>query len=916
MAESHEHETATVRGSLTPEHFARLRRIFEEALERRPSERQAFLENACAGDRELLGEIQGMLIAEEKNEDLRGGTPSSSAPDEGRFPAGTVLAGRYRILGLLGKGGMGEVYKAFDLILNQTVALKFLTHAHLGEAALIRFRNEVRIARQVSHPNVCRVYDVGMVEGLHFLSMEYIDGEDLASLLRRIGRLPQDKAIEFTRKICAGLGAAHERGVLHRDLKPTNIMIDGRGQPRIADFGLAALAQEIPLSDLRSGTPAYMSPEQKAGKEVTTRSDVYSLGLVLHEMFTGKARANDRKAAQSTPSELVKELDPTIERLILRCLEEDPRRRPSSVLSVAMALPGADPIAAALAAGETPSPEMVAASQEKEGFSSRTAWLCFVALLALLVAVSAIHGKLDLQARAPLDIPPDALAFRAQTILRQLGYQEKPADTAYGIDCCDTDFLLSLKNSDPARRDAVLATHRPAIIRFWYRQHYLRFHADSFLVNSPVPPNVGLEGAVTYGSPPNTEPGMIRMKLSPKGDLAALEVQPPSAEATDGTIPSLDWKALLAVAGLDPARFMPIQPERVPPMAVDTRAAWTGTYANGRSERIRVEAATWQGRIVFFDIRGDWQKGTEPAPTPRFYAIRILFGAVIVLVSAGGILAYRNLRQGRGDRRGALWIALLSFGAIFASWIPLAHHVPDPWEMTLFTKALCWAVFNGVGTAILYLAIEPYARRFWPDAFISLTRLQSGRFRDPLVASHILGGFSASLAYAASVLAIVWLSSGGNALFLPRIDALNGPAYASGVLLNDVARTLGAPLPALVLLVLMRQLSRRTWLAYVLSAIVLTGGIFRLGFADSWIYPPPAGFAISLAGWGLLFASVHRWGVLAFIAWDFIGLLLSLPLEASAWYTGQTLLLLALPAAVAAWALWVILAAQRRITSE
>jgi serine/threonine protein kinase len=148
-----------------------------------------------------------------------------------------------------------------------------------------------------------------------------------------------------------------------------------------------------------------MSPEQKAGKEVTTRSDIYSLGLVLHEMFTGKVGANDSKSAQSTPSELVKELDPSIDPLILRCLEEDPKRRPSSVLSVAMALPGGDPIAAALAAGETPSPEMIAVSQEKEGFSPRTAWACFGVLLALLAAVSVIHGKLDLQARAPLEIP-------------------------------------------------------------------------------------------------------------------------------------------------------------------------------------------------------------------------------------------------------------------------------------------------------------------------------------------------------------------------------------------------------------------------------------------------------------------------------------------------------------------------------
>jgi serine/threonine protein kinase len=203
---------------------------------------------------------------------------AASSEEEGRFLAGTVLAARYRVLGLIGQGGMGEVYRAYDLILNQAVALKFLGRANMSVAALARFRNEVRIARQVSHPNVCRVYDIGFIEGSHFLSMEYLDGEDLHSLLRRIGHLPQDKAIEFARKICAGLAAAHERGVLHRDLKPANIMIGGRGQVRITDFGLAALAQEVALGDIRSGTPAYMSPEQKAGKEVTIRSDIYSLG--------------------------------------------------------------------------------------------------------------------------------------------------------------------------------------------------------------------------------------------------------------------------------------------------------------------------------------------------------------------------------------------------------------------------------------------------------------------------------------------------------------------------------------------------------------------------------------------------------------------------------------------------------------
>src|SRR5690349_20402286 len=167
-------------------------------------------------------------------------TPSSSSSlDEGRFLPGTLLVGRYRVVALLGRGGMGEVYRVNDLRLGQPVALKFLPEETAkNETTLARFYNEIRIARQVSHPNVCRVYDLGDVEGQPYLSMQYVDGEDLGSLLRRIGRLPEVKALEIARKLCVGLAAAHGRGVLHRDLKPSNIMLDGRGNVLITDFGL------------------------------------------------------------------------------------------------------------------------------------------------------------------------------------------------------------------------------------------------------------------------------------------------------------------------------------------------------------------------------------------------------------------------------------------------------------------------------------------------------------------------------------------------------------------------------------------------------------------------------------------------------------------------------------------------------
>ncbi|MFI4943086.1 MAG: protein kinase, partial [Burkholderiales bacterium] len=218
-----------------------------------------------------------------------------------RFVPGTVLSGRYRIVGLIGRGGMGEVYRADDLRLEQPVALKFLPHGLDGDGErLARFYREVRIARQISHPAVCRVYDVAEAESHFFLSMELVDGENLASLLRRIGRLPTDKALEIARQLCAGLGAAHEKGVLHRDLKPANVMLDGQGNVRITDFGLAGLAETLSGDDVRSGTPGYMSPEQLLGREVTVRSDIYSLGLVLYELYTGRRAFEGKSLAEYT----------------------------------------------------------------------------------------------------------------------------------------------------------------------------------------------------------------------------------------------------------------------------------------------------------------------------------------------------------------------------------------------------------------------------------------------------------------------------------------------------------------------------------------------------------------------------------------------------------------------------------------
>jgi hypothetical protein len=288
-------------------------------------------------------------------------TQGSQPSQNSVFVPGTILCARYRIVSLLGRGGMGEVYRAEDLKLGNAVALKFLASSMQNDSeALAQLHREVRNARQVSHPGVCRVYDIGEADGQTFLTMEYIDGEDFASLLRRIGRLPGDKALEAAHQLCAGLAAAHEAGLLHRDLKPGNIMLDARGRVRITDFGLALDTHSTHERREIAGTPAYMSPEQITAGETSVSSDIYSLGMVLYEIFTGRLpyepgagetwRQVHLESSPRALSSVVKDIDPSVESAILCCLQKDPARRPASALEVAVALPSCIAQTAAVAA--------------------------------------------------------------------------------------------------------------------------------------------------------------------------------------------------------------------------------------------------------------------------------------------------------------------------------------------------------------------------------------------------------------------------------------------------------------------------------------------------------------------------------------------------------------------------------------
>ena len=840
--------------------------------------------------------------------------------NEGRFLPGRLLLGRYRIIALLGKGGMGEVYRADDLTLGQAIALKFLPdQAGRDESLLERFRNEVRIARRVSHPNVCRVYDVGEVDGQTFFTMEYVDGEDLASLLRRIGRLPQDKALDIARQLCAGLAAAHNKGVLHRDLKPANIMLDGRGQVVITDFGLAGLADNIRGAEVRSGTPAYMAPEQIAGKEVSTRSDIYSLGLVLYEVFTGK-RAFAEKPAEmlrgradrtpSRPSSVVKNIDPIVEKVILRCLEDEPSARPATALAVAAAMPGGDPLAAALAAGETPSPQMVAASGETSGLRPATAIACLATAVIGLAIGAILTIRYSALEKMHLDQTPEVLEHRARETVAALGYPQKPADSAFSFDY-DTDYLNYVERNDPkpVNWDQVIAA-RPMILEFWYRQ------SPDLMTASDYRDILLTPGIIAEEDPPTTLSGMVNVKLDARGRLVYFQAIPPQKETAAAQAVTADWSPLFTAAELEPSKLQPAQPEWTSLGMSDARAAWTGVWP-GTNRPLRVEAAAWRGKPVFFALIGDWNKpwrmiNPKSQEEKRNRAGNIISLLVLMaLLVAGALLARRNYRHGRGDREGAVRLAMVMFILEMLLYLCRSHFVAGFETFGTTMLAIASGLLLACIVWVFYMAIEPWIRRRWPQALVTWTRLISGQVRDPLVGRDILFGVTFGAVW-------ILIIEGAN-IPLARLGAsppLSGTGYllggrqALGQFLIQMPTSIFATLQFFFMLLGLRvlveflfglvkiKLARPDWIAAVLF-LAFWVGMRSLGSTHPAVDIPEL-FLI----YGVLVVIVLRFGLVPLAVGAFtVDMLANVPFTSdfSAWYLPSALLALFSVIALAGW---------------
>jgi protein kinase-like protein len=820
---------------------------------------------------------------------------SSASFATAAFQPGQMLSGRYRVIGLLGRGGMGEVYRADDLELSQAVSLKFLGRSLSDRPDMLeRFRAEVRNARQVSHPNICRVYDIGEVGGQYFLSMEYVDGEDLATLLKRIGRLPRGKADEVARQLCAGLAAAHDRGVIHRDLKPSNVMIDGEGRVRITDFGLAVRTADGGTGDV-VGTPAYMAPEQFDGRPATAQTDIYALGLILYEIYTGRRpldaatwdgwKSQHSQVEPRSPGEVERDVEEPVARAILRCLEKDPARRPRSALQLAASLPGGDPVAAALAAGETPSPQMVAESGGEGALLPRAAWLLLGGFAAMLVALLALSPAADDLGLTPLTLGADVLEARAKDIVVKLGYTARPRDA---------ESWLS-RHYEPMRWRAEheLSTH--------WRHDYARMGPPLLLSwrQSPrlMAPATALR--VSAEDPPQTVSGMVSAVVDGSGRLYAFSAIPPQVDSSAADAAPALAGEMFALAGLDSAAFHEVPPVWVPLPAYQTRREWLGSADWLPGVPLRVCAAWWRERPVAFAVRGPWSRPTR-METSRIVnqnpiaAVAVTLLGILMMVF-GMATARGRLEGGRSDWRGGLRLAGVMVVLRLVRWAVYAHHTLDLGkEFDSFVIATSFGLLQAFIVFFLYLAVEPQVRRRTPELLIGWARVLQGKFADPRVGRDVLVG---SLFGAAAVLVIfvvnalpAWLPFHAQTPVPPLMDAIQGGRVLLGAFLGMPSDVLVPAFSLFGLWFLLRMLLRRPLPAAIGLAVIMT--LLALGAENQVLELPGALLQGVLMAW-----VIARFGPLAlFASWIVRQLLIAtpLPFAPTAPYAFQTVLCLGL----------------------
>jgi serine/threonine-protein kinase len=621
--------------------------------------------------------------------------------------------------------------------------------------------------------------------------------------------------------------------------------------------------------------------------------------LVLYELFTGKKafeatslaewRRKHSEEQPAPPSSHIADVDPAAERAILRCLEKDPRARPASPLQVAAALPGGDPLAAALAAGETPSPEMVAAAGETEGLRPAIALPCLLLVFVGLFLACFLSDKSELTSLVSLDNPPEVLAAKARELTLQLGYAPG-ADRAVGF-IQDDDYLNYVRDHDKSRtRWQALTSDQPAAIKFWYRESPRALAVEKFFAGR------GPLLIVTPDDPARTISGMTYVEMDPKGRLLRFEAVPPQVEESKGSAPAPDWSPLFAAASLDLKQFRPTEPKWTPLAWGDSRIAWEGTFPLRPDLPLRVEATGFRGKPVYFHLIAPWMQPERDRPSQTTTEDKVGLVVALVLfwsVVFGGIfLARRNFRLGRGDRRGAYRLAVFTGAVLILLWAFTSKHVAGFHEFLTFLMGAGGALIDGSFVWLAYIALEPYARRRWPQALISWSRMLSGQFRDPLVGRDVLIGVLFAVGRYLLVLARDFVAGWLSAIPAPPIavalEPLIGARIALGEVLAAVALGLILGFALFFLFFLLRVLLRREWLAALVFVSLFVAEVLPSNY--------PVVHAIYMAVvYGSLVLLMTRLGLVALSAEQITFYCLWYPpmtLHLGAWYGTPTVFVL------------------------
>jgi hypothetical protein len=676
----------------------------------------------------------------------RGADPIDVREGEYRYAAGDLLADRFRIVAPLGKGGMGEVYRADDLSLGVSVALKILPERIATNAIwLTRFRKEVAAARQVSHPHVCRVFDITESNGQSLLSMEFIAGDDLAAVLRKIGRLSSELAIDLTRQIAQGLHAVHDEGLIHRDLKPANIMIDGRGRAKLSDFGLATAASSVTGNDIYAGTPVYQAPEQLAGETLTERTDLYALGVLAYELLTGRRPfvTTDRDElilaqkheTPAPPSTFDASIPPEVDRIVLKCLAFDALNRPASAHEVYRTLPGDAALNAALAAGVTPSAEVVADAGGEGRLRRRTALLLAGAIFVLGLLVGFLQWQRE--RGLPVVWSPPELIDRCRTLLAATGH---PTDLRY--QACSYENAGG-QSEWRDQHDRALDRASPEVIK------QIPSHVFSYRVSStPLIPRFPIreQPIITADDPSFGGILSAMVTVDSFGRLVHIIRMLPSTRSQTAQ-PLPDWPAWFQEAGFEFERFQPVKPDREWTVPYDSRFAWEGEFPDRPLIPVTIEAATDRGELVAFTRVAPWTipETREEASQEIQTWYRLWWIAIpAVTMIVGGWLAWRNVQAGTADVRGSIRFAVgfsvlhVLLYLVFIGPLDLGVHFLSEWFL-LAARVL----MNSLRIALGYLALEPFVRRHWPWRLIGWRRLLDGRWNDPYVGRDVLIGILA-----------------------------------------------------------------------------------------------------------------------------------------------------------------------------